>query len=383
MRTFESGGSAGHRYGGGDSFTHNYPHPAASSGDNHSQAVAAVLPEQRSLALLDPTSTLAPLNAPLVEVDVVALLLKDKRSPQTRRAYAQDLKDFFGGAPTPPLVHAFLSLPTPRIALALNAYKSRLRDGTANGAEGKGPGTGMAEATINRRLAAIRSLLKFAYRMGLCETDGRSLVDSEKSRAYRDTRGITPDKVRKLLKLPAKQYGAKSVHGLRDTAILLLLCQNVLRRAELVSLNVGDFSAEECALWIVGKGRGSEKERVTLDGATAEAILAYLVAADHAGDKGPLFRNLDRNPATAGGRLTADALYKLVGSYGAHIGVPNLTPHKLRHTGITAYLDATNGDVRGAKRLSRHSKYETLNLYDDNRADLQGKATTLLGGLFR
>ncbi len=44
-----------------------------------------------------------------------------------------------------------------------------------------------------------------------------------------------------------------------------------------------------------------------------------------------------------------------------------LTPHKLRHSAITAALDATGGDVRRVQRLSRHARLETVMVYDDNR----------------
>ena len=57
------------------------------------------------------------------------------------------------------------------------------------------------------------------------------------------------------------------------------------------------------------------------------------------------------------------------------------SPHRWRHTSITAYLLATGGDVRGAQKLSRHSKLETLMIYDDAREDLQGRATRLLSEL--
>jgi integrase/recombinase XerC len=71
-----------------------------------------------------------------------------------------------------------------------------------------------------------------------------------------------------------------------------------------------------------------------------------------------------------------------VGRYGEEIGVQSLTPHKLRHSAITAALDATGGDVRRVQRLSRQAKLETLQRYDDNRNDLQGEVTRTLAALF-
>jgi integrase/recombinase XerC len=296
----------------------------------------------------------------------VALLLANKRSPATQRAYRADLCDFFGKEPSPAEVQQFISLPTSELALRLNHYKADLLS------------RGVAEATINRCLAAIRALLKFCHRLGYAQSDGRGLVDSEKVRTYRDTRGVDVRTLQRLVAAP----GTETLAGLRDTAILRLLCENALRRADLCSASVGDFSLPERRLLILGKGRGTQKEPVTLSRATAEAIAAYLDRADHAGDaEAPLFRNLDHRPNHKGERLTPQGLYWLVGRHGEQVGVSGLAPHKLRHSAITAALDATGGDVRRVQRLSRHANLETLQRYDDNRNDLQGEVTRTLAAL--
>lgn len=307
-------------------------------------------------------------------VDPVALLLADKRSPQTRRAYEADLRDFFGGSPAPEDVQAFLRLAVPDVALRLASYKAAMLT------------RGMAEATVNRRLAALRSLLKFSHRLGLSQTDGRGLVDGEKVQAYRDTRGVDVKTLKRLVALPAQTHGLDTLHGMRDTALLRLLGENALRRAEVCGLNVGDFAYSESRLYVRGKGRGTQKAPVTLSEKCKEAVAAYLVVAGHAEDAGgPLFRNLDRrhtrsSPERASARLTANGLYGLIGGYGDRLGVKDLTPHKLRHSSITAALDA-GGSVREVQKLSRHAKLETLQRYDDSRTDHQGKMSRMLSEL--
>lgn len=308
--------------------------------------------------------------------DAIALLLADKRSEATRRAYRGDLADFFdsqGGDPAPGDLAAFLALDAPAVALRLATYKNALL------------ARGLAEATVNRRLAAIRSLLKFSHRLGLSKTDGRGLVDGERVRAYRDTRGVDVKTLKKLLALPERLHG-ESLHGRRDAALLRLLAENALRRAEVCALNVGDFSLSERRLMVLGKGKGTQKSPVTLSARCAAAISGYLAASGHGGgDSDPLFRNLDRrhtrsDPAHAAGRLTPDGLHDLIGRYGRHLGL-DLSPHKMRHAAITAALDATKGDVRRVQRLSRHADLRTLTIYDDNRTDLQGEVTGMLSRL--
>jgi integrase/recombinase XerC len=48
---------------------------------------------------------------------------------------------------------------------------------------------------------------------------------------------------------------------------------------------------------------------------------------------------------------------------------------------ITAYLDASDGNIRAAQGLSRHANLNTLTRYDDNRHKYQAIATNTLADL--
>jgi integrase/recombinase XerC len=71
----------------------------------------------------------------------------------------------------------------------------------------------------------------------------------------------------------------------------------------------------------------------------------------------------------------------VVNGYGQRVLGRDLHRHALQHMAITAVLDATGGDVRTAQRLSRHADLRMLQRYDDNREDLQERATLLLSRL--
>jgi integrase/recombinase XerC len=299
--------------------------------------------------------------------ELLRLLLADKRSASTKRAYAADLRDFFGEELSPQEVERFVTLPPVEISRLLTTYKSELL------------GRGLAEATVNRRLAALRSLLKFCYRLGWSQTDGRSLVEGERVVAYRDTRGVSTEIVKKLF----AAADTRDLTGLRDVALLRLLCENALRRAEVCSLSVADFRPEEKRLFVLGKGKGTQKEPETLSDRAVEALNRYVAAAGHGSDpEAPLLRNVDPRPEYNGLRLTGDGIYHIVRDLGARVGVPTLTPHKLRHTAITIALDLTDGNVRAVRDLSRHARLETLQRYDDNRRNFQGSVSDRLSDLF-
>ncbi len=318
--------------------------------------------------------------------DAVALLLENKRSASTRRAYASDLRLFAlflascdpwsqsaglasDTAAESGDVERFLQLSAPQIACVLAAWKGAMLRAS------------LSEATINRRLATVRSLLKLAFRLGLSACDGRGLIEGERSRPYRDTRGISLGQLRRLLPLPLHLHGAGSVHGLRDAALLRLLCENVLRRGEAHALDVSDFEPSTLSLLVLGKGAGTQKQRVTLSAATVQVLAEYLEAAGHR--RGALFRCLDHRPDKRNGRLTTNGIYKIVRAYGTHIGADSLAPHQLRHAGITAALDATGGDVRRVQKLSRHKNIATLMIYDDSRQNFQSEVTNLLSDLMQ
>ena len=58
-----------------------------------------------------------------------------------------------------------------------------------------------------------------------------------------------------------------------------------------------------------------------------------------------------------------------------------MSPHRVRHSSITAALDATDGNVRKVQKLSRHKHITTLMLYDDNRLSVQKEISRLLSEL--
>ena len=299
--------------------------------------------------------------------DILGDLLANKRSVQTRQAYAKDLRDFFtfiaNSDPTPELVGEFLALEQfDALALVLN-YRQHLIN------------KGLKESTVNRRLAAIKSLVNYARTIGRCKF---TLADikNEKVRRYTDTSGIPTDQMKTLLELCDRT----TLKGKRDYAIFRLLWSNALRRGEISNANVTDLDIDNRCLWIQGKGRGTDKEKIELGLATLEAIQDWLTARGRVRKNSPLFCTLDY--CTKGHRLSGEAIYTIVRELAEKAKIKKrLSPHRIRHSSITAALDATGGDVRRVQKLSRHHDLNTLMIYDDNRQNAQGEITNLLDDL--
>ena len=296
--------------------------------------------------------------------DVLQQLLADKRSPNTKRAYEKDVRDFFRSMtqaePTQEAVLEFLHLERPQATAVVLKYKAKLFE------------KGLKESTVNRRLAAIKSLVAMGRKLGVCNYSLED-VKGEKVERYRDTTGVSPVVFSRVL----VWCDRNTQIGKRDYALLKLLWGNALRRNEVVQLDISDFDPDARTLTILGKGKGTQRQTIELSASTTDAIIEWLETRSRQIGDSPLFIALDFKHS--GHRLTGDAILKVVKRYCSKAGVKKvMSPHRIRHSAITAALDATDGNIRKVQKLSRHSQLDTLMIYDDNRGRDQGEVTELL-----
>ena len=234
---------------------------------------------------------------------------------------------------------------------------------------------GLAEATINRRLASVKALVDFARKIGKCDFTLQD-IKGEKVHSYRDTTGISADSFKALLTIPNRS----TLKGKRDYALLMLLWGNALRRGEVASANIEDLDLEAGTLKIRGKGRGTQAEIIKLGTKAIIALSEWLKARGETDTRQPLFTSTHKG--YWGERLSTTSIYKIVRDSAHRAGVEKvISPHRIRHSSITTALDKTDGNVRKVQKLSRHAKFETLMIYDDNRANAQKEITEVLDGL--
>ena len=169
---------------------------------------------------------------------------------------------------------------------------------------------------------------------------------------------------------------------LREAGLLTCIHNKefIRERYEVSLLNYGDFEPEAKELKILGKGKGTQTEIIGLSTSTTNALLDWCKAYKHRKKKAPLFVALDFKHK--GHRITGDGIYKLVRRYCKQAGISKrMSPHRVRHSSITAALDVSNDNVPKVQKLSRHRQIDTLMIYDDNRAKVQVELSEMLSGL--
>jgi integrase/recombinase XerC len=83
-------------------------------------------------------------------------------------------------------------------------------------------------------------------------------VEGLRVETYRDTTGVSPETFRQI----TSQIQLNCLKGVRDAAILRLLWDNALRRAEVCSLDLNDYRIHLASFFIMEKIKQRENGNV-------------------------------------------------------------------------------------------------------------------------
>jgi site-specific recombinase XerD len=232
-----------------------------------------------------------------------------------------------------------------------------------------------APATAKKMLSALRGVLRTVWRLGqMSAEDYRKAVDIDKvnGETLLAGRRVSSGEIAALLDACAAD---QSPAGIRDAAMFCILYACALRRAELVGLDLAHFDRDACSLRVRGKGN---KERfVYVDNGALDALLDWLeVRGDQAG---PLFVPVRRggHVKRSEGRLTTQAVFAMLRRRADQAGVKEFSPHDLRRTFATDFIELT-GDVVLAQRILGHASSKTTERYDMRGEQAKRKAAELL-----
>ena len=210
---------------------------------------------------------------------------------------------------------------------------------------------GLSKTTAGRRLASVRSFLKFLTREGFLKANPAKLVTTPKAEKHLP-KFLSVDDVFALIEKPDT---ISFIHT-RDRAILELLYSSGLRVGEVAGLNVEDINTREGLVKVKGKGR---KERIVPVGSKAvDAIKSYMVEKILLKKKNKaLFLNRTGSP------LSERGIRRIVVKYARLVGVSGqIGPHTLRHT-FASHLLQAGADLRVIQELLGHASLSTTQKY--------------------
>ena len=231
-----------------------------------------------------------------------------------------------------------------------------------------------APATVNKKLSALRGVLKVAWRLGqMSAEDYTRAIDIESVTGSRlpAGRALTAGEIAALLDSCAND---PTPSGARDGAILALLRAGGLRRAEVCALDLADYDTAGSVLTIRGK-RNKERELPLSNGAL-DALADWLTV--RGAEAGPLFPAIRKGGAIQHGQhMTPQAINLMLAKRAALAGVADLSPHDLRRTFVSDLLDA-GADIATVQKLAGHSNVTTTARYDRRGEQAKRKAIDLL-----
>ncbi|MBA2644012.1 MAG: tyrosine recombinase XerD [Solirubrobacterales bacterium] len=243
---------------------------------------------------------------------------------------------------------------------ALSVGHSELASYVSGLAEGIAERPAVAPATLQRKVACLRSFHRHLRRVGMLVEDPTTKLRAPRHEG-RLPNVLTRDEVALLLEQPT----GTDPTALRDRALLEVMYACGLRASEAITLEVSDLDFESGVLRARGKG---SKERLVPVGSAAErALSAYLSRGrPHlAGDRLEACLFLNRR----GGGLTRQGLYKIVQRHARSAGLESrMSPHTLRHTFAT-HLLAGGCDLRSLQEMLGHADITTTQLYTHLSAD--------------
>lgn len=213
-----------------------------------------------------------------------------------------------------------------------------------------------ATTSVARKLAAIKSFFHFLGEYDLIAADPTVALSAP--RVERDLpQGAGLDEIETLLRL----IDSHTAMGLRDRAMLLVLCATGMRVTEIVTLNLDDVDTERATVkCAAGQGRRRGARTLPLDAPAHTAVRAYLLAG-----RGALVTNPNETALFVnhhGDRLTRQGFWLIVKGYARAAGFERLSPHSLRHS-FAMNLLARGTELRTVQELLGHASIATTQMY--------------------
>jgi len=218
--------------------------------------------------------------------------------------------------------------------------------------------------TIKQHLAAIRMLFDWLVTGHVVPINPAWSVRGPRHVVKKGkTPVLTAAEARQLL----DRIGTSSLIGLRDRALIGLMCYSFARVSAVANMNVGDYYQQGKRSWIRLHEKGGKFHEVPAHHNAEQYLDLYITKAEIGdGKKMPLFRSaIGKSHALSTAPMSRMDILRMIkrraGAGG--IGADRICCHTFRATGITAYLE-NGGTLEHAQTIAAHESPRTTKLYD-------------------
>jgi integrase/recombinase XerD len=213
---------------------------------------------------------------------------------------------------------------------------------------------GYANATIARRMVALRAFSTFLVQTGVLVAD--PCIDLHPPAVTRVRRQVlTPEQLNSLREQMVRQG---TPDGWRDRAILEVLAVTALRASDLIALDVTDLALETATVTVCA--RSGKPRNVLLTPAAIMVLTTYLQLGRpkllQDADERALFLNQQ------GQRLTRQGCWVILKSYARELGLSTLSPELLRQS-VAVQRFADGASVSEVQALLGHAARKTTEVY--------------------
>ncbi|HLL67084.1 MAG TPA: tyrosine recombinase XerC [Micromonosporaceae bacterium] len=259
------------------------------------------------------------------------------RSAHTVRAYVGDIVSLLDHA-----ARLGLAAPGELDLTALRSWLARMRT------------LGAARTSLARHAAAARSFTAWAVREGVLADDvGQRLASPKPHRGLPAV--LHTDQASALMTAPVD---ADDPVACRDRLVLELLYGTGVRVSELCGLDLSSVDRARRVVRVLGKGA---KERSVPYGVPAERALGDWLASGRPALAVPT-SGAALLLGARGARLQPTTVRRLVAGYARSAGLPDTSPHGLRHSAATHLLEG-GADLRSVQEILGHASLASTQIY--------------------
>jgi integrase/recombinase XerD len=279
-------------------------------------------------------------------------------SEETQKAYLHDLKVFFDFLKSGDVV---ITHPNQIQGYHFQYYRDALME------------EGYASATINRKLVAIRSFIKWAMSLKLLDYNPLDVVKLPKVQTDQATVAFDDDEVVKMLDAPDRT----KAKGCMNRMAMVLLFSLGLRRSELVNIKIEDFYNERGHSVLKIKGKGDKERHMPLNQFVLDELEFYINDMqnfDFTFEKDDYLLQSQKTKK-AKKKLNGSTVYRMIEKYANELGIDKrVSPHSARATAISHLLDTHKTPIRDVASFAGHANITTTERYDKRRKGLEKSA---------